>query len=76
MPQDGEVFRCVIFSYATLILAEGNIKDPVEAILDTPMASHCGSDVLRATLETHEIVLCFQAGLSVYVALSLYHDDR
>ncbi|MDW6024940.1 hypothetical protein SAZ10_24595 [Mesorhizobium sp. BAC0120] len=45
-PQQSEIFGAVVLAGAALVLAKDHIELPVQAILDVPMTSHDGEQIL------------------------------
>jgi hypothetical protein len=56
---DGEVFRRVAGVNAAVILAEGHVEHPVEAILDAPVAANGGMEGGGIRWQTGEVVASF-----------------
>ena len=49
MAQDRAAFRAIALASAVLILAEGYVQDPMEAVLDAPVGTDpVGDDLIRA----------------------------
>src|SRR5262245_19406006 len=44
LAQNGQVFRSVVFAIARAILVEDDIEDPVQLVLDAPMAAGDGEN--------------------------------
>ena len=75
MPEYGEVLRRIFFSDAAFIFSKRNIQDPVQAIFDTPMASHSMCEAFGIIIETTNVVRCFNADVVADMAFALNHAD-
>ena len=54
--QHGKVFRPVSLAHAGIILAEGDIQDPMELVFDLPVSSHRLKQLLGVTLQAGDEV--------------------
>ena len=50
MTEDSEILRTMILAHPTLIFPKGNIKDPMESVLDSPMPARHAESLLGTVL--------------------------
>ena len=70
-----EVLGCVVGSDPAGVVAEGHIHDPMEAVLDSPMVTHDGADVLGVELRGCQVMAGFASAHAVGLA-SGFDDDE
>jgi hypothetical protein len=75
MSKDREVRRCVIFPYAAFVFTKGNVEDPREAVLNTPMPSHGLCYFIGVALHACDVIAELHSGLAILITLSLRHHN-
>jgi hypothetical protein len=64
----GEIGRSVIGPNPTFIIAEDHVHNPVQAVLDGPMAAHHRPEEVRHHDQRGDIKACFRLGFSTDLA--------
>lgn len=75
MPENGKVLRSIVLANPGFIFPEGNIQDPVEAVLNAPVSAHRFGQLFYLASEAAYVIAGFHTDLAVYIALSLDHDN-
>jgi len=71
----GEIGRSMFGPNPALVIAEDHVHDPVQAVLDGPMAAHDRSEEVRQHDQRGDIKACFLRGFSINLAAAFDHDD-
>ena len=74
-PDSGHVLRPGAGSQAAEILVEHHVEDPVQTVLDMPMASHGVGEQFGVKRHGGQVVASFEAGAAVALDLGLDHGD-
>src|SRR5213082_3296448 len=60
---------------AALVIAEDQVHDPMQAVLDGPMAAHDRSEEVRQHDQGGEVKACLLLGFSTNLAAAFDHDE-
>ena len=75
MAEDGEVLRGVAVPGAVVVLVEGDVEDPVEAVLDAPVAADDAGEVSGVGRQAGEVVASLRRDRVTDAAGRLDADD-
>ena len=71
----GEVGRGVVGSDPALVIAEDHVHDPVQAVLDRPVAADDRTQQVRRQHQRGDVEACLPLDLSADLARAFDHDD-
>ena len=74
LAQEGKVLRSVAFMDTAVVLAKGDVQNPMELVLNGPVSPSIGESLLRTGLKAGDIVGFFKGLLPFQIASALYHD--
>ena len=75
VPDYRQVFRSISGPYPAFVFPEGEVQHPMEAILDSPMASSCLEQSSGIRLQTGYVVPGFHRHLVSSPSLRRHHPD-
>src|SRR3954451_7062345 len=71
----GEIGRSVFGANPALVIAEEHVHDPMQAVLDRPMAAHDRSEEVCQHDQGGDVEACLLLGFSSNLAAAFDHDD-
>ena len=72
---DHQVLCRMAFAHSALIFSKGDVEGPMNAVLDTPVATHCLAEFFRAANQAGDVIASLICCLAVYLSRTLNHSD-
>jgi len=76
MAHDGHVGRAMVGAQAREIVSEDDVENPVQPVLDAPMAAHDATECFGIQLGGTQIISCLLLDFAVAFGLALDHADH